>query len=481
MISFPKNNPAVSFEQTISNTAEVAKSQIAKASTAESSARISMENANFRLIKATEMLQSSEVAYRQSITKSAWNREELRKTYNEAIARFRDAEVKADEANAEFTKASNSLDSLRTLSRGEVVKREFSDDKRQNLASKGKAMPDGSFPIETKGDLSNAVQSIGRAKDYDATKKHIITQAKSLGAEDMLPEEWQNEKSLATSVPMKKAMALLIVCPKCDGSGCANCDQTGKVEDDSSDMDDSSATDDSSANAFTMKSLLGYEVAKASPAVGSSSMDDSSELEDGSEDSSEIDDSSEFTTKALLRRDFEKSASYQRIFVAKGDTPGHPFHGNQYTEGSMSDTATKLAKYVADNRGNLSPSDAHDVADSHAQHADVHRSIADALRTTATGVALGGMGNTKLASAMLKEAALHDKAAALHDKAVDTVLKNQGEYGGKLGEGEKVPTSSQVSASSSKAAEATVAASGARTSDILGGQIPNLQLPLGAR
>ena len=166
--------------------------------------------------------------------------------------------------------------------------------------------------------------------------------------------------------------------------------------------------------------------------------------------------------------------------LTKGDVAGHAFHGNQYTEGSMSDTATKLSKYVADNRGNLSPSDAHDVADSHAQHADVHRQIADALRTTATGVALGGMGNTKLASAMLKEAALHDKAADAHDKAADTVLKNQGEWGGKLGEGEKMPTSSQVSAASSAAAKATVAASGARTSDLLGGQVPNLQLPLGA-
>ena len=349
MISFPKENPSVSFEQVVSNTAEVAKAQIAKASSVESSARVAMENATFRLKKATEMLQSSEVAYRQSITKSAWNREELRKAYNEAIARFRDAEKKADEATAEFTKASNSVNSLRTLARGEVVKREFSDDKRQDLASKGKAMPDGSFPIETKGDLANAIQSIGRAKDYDATKKHIITQAKALGAEDVLPEDWQKEKSLATSVPMKKAMALLIVCPKCNGMGCPDCGGSGKVEDDSSN-DDSSATP-MDADAFTMKSLLGFDVAKAM-ADDSSDEDDSSEMDDSSEDSSEMDDSSEFTTKALLQRDFEKSASYKRIFVAKGDFAGHPFHGNQYAQGASGQDVLRQAVKIAGDRMN---------------------------------------------------------------------------------------------------------------------------------
>jgi len=377
MISFPKENPSVSFEQVVSNTAEVAKAQIAKASSVESSARVAMENATFRLKKATEMLQSSEVAYRQSITKSAWNREELRKAYNEAIARFRDAEKKADEATAEFTKASNSVNSLRTLARGEVVKREFSDDKRQDLASKGKAMPDGSFPIETKGDLANAIQSIGRAKDYDATKKHIITQAKALGAEDVLPEDWQKEKSLATSVPMKKAMALLIVCPKCNGMGCPDCGGSGKVEDDSSN-DDSSATP-MDADAFTMKSLLGFDVAKAmaddssdeddssemddssedssemddsSAMAKAMSSDDSSEMDDSSEDSSEMDDSSEFTTKALLQRDFEKSASYKRIFVAKGDFAGHPFHGNQYAQGASGQDVLRQAVKIAGDRMN---------------------------------------------------------------------------------------------------------------------------------
>lgn len=71
-----------------------------------------------------------------------------------------------------------------------VEKREVSQDERQALAEKGKAMPDGSFPIANKEDLANAIQSAGRAKDQDAVHAHIIEQAKALGAEDMIPEQW---------------------------------------------------------------------------------------------------------------------------------------------------------------------------------------------------------------------------------------------------------------------------------------------------
>jgi len=71
-----------------------------------------------------------------------------------------------------------------------VEKREVSTDERQALAEKGKAMPDGSFPIANKEDLANAIQSAGRAKDQDAVHAHIIEQAKALGAEDQIPEGW---------------------------------------------------------------------------------------------------------------------------------------------------------------------------------------------------------------------------------------------------------------------------------------------------
>lgn len=70
------------------------------------------------------------------------------------------------------------------------MKREFSQDQRDTLAESGKAMPDGSYPIATTGDLHNAIQAFGRAKDPSAVKAHIKRRAKALNAENMLPESW---------------------------------------------------------------------------------------------------------------------------------------------------------------------------------------------------------------------------------------------------------------------------------------------------
>lgn len=73
-------------------------------------------------------------------------------------------------------------------------KREFSADERDAAASSGAAMPDGSFPIKTTGDLKNAIQAIGRAKNPGKAKAHIISRARSLGASDMLPDDWKTKK-----------------------------------------------------------------------------------------------------------------------------------------------------------------------------------------------------------------------------------------------------------------------------------------------
>ena len=69
-------------------------------------------------------------------------------------------------------------------------KRQFSDKQRQRAAAAGHAMPGGGYPIENTDDLSNAVQAFGRAKDKAKTKRHIIRQAKRLGATHMLPADW---------------------------------------------------------------------------------------------------------------------------------------------------------------------------------------------------------------------------------------------------------------------------------------------------
>jgi len=74
------------------------------------------------------------------------------------------------------------------------LKRDFSTAQRQHAAESGAAMPDGSYPIENKDDLHNAVQAIGRAKNPAATKRHIISRARALGATGDLPDDWKVSK-----------------------------------------------------------------------------------------------------------------------------------------------------------------------------------------------------------------------------------------------------------------------------------------------
>ena len=88
-----------------------------------------------------------------------------------------------------------------------LAKKEFSEDKRKALADKGHALPDGSFPIENKSDLQNAVKAVGRAKDKAAAKTHITQRAKDLKATDLLPADWpgstKEEKAMA-DIDLKK-------------------------------------------------------------------------------------------------------------------------------------------------------------------------------------------------------------------------------------------------------------------------------------
>jgi hypothetical protein len=82
----------------------------------------------------------------------------------------------------------------------DIEKREFSADERKAAAKEGAALPDGSFPIKTKGDLSNAVAAYGRAKNKAAAKAHIIKRAKALDALDMLPAAWKEKVDAAGEV-----------------------------------------------------------------------------------------------------------------------------------------------------------------------------------------------------------------------------------------------------------------------------------------
>ena len=76
-----------------------------------------------------------------------------------------------------------------------INKADFSEAQRRRMAASGAAMPDGSFPIRNRADLQNAIQSVGRAKNYDEAKKHIISRARTLGLTSMLPNDWNVSKS----------------------------------------------------------------------------------------------------------------------------------------------------------------------------------------------------------------------------------------------------------------------------------------------
>lgn len=80
-----------------------------------------------------------------------------------------------------------------------MEKRDYSPSARRRMAANGEAMKDGSFPIANETDLSNAIQSVGRAANYAAAKRHIIRRARALGMIEMLPEEWKKaEKAMGS-------------------------------------------------------------------------------------------------------------------------------------------------------------------------------------------------------------------------------------------------------------------------------------------
>lgn len=78
----------------------------------------------------------------------------------------------------------------------EVQKRDYNTEQRREMADKGQALPDGSFPIADKVDLGNALQSIGRASNREMALAHIRRRAKDLNAMEMLPD-WAMEKAVS--------------------------------------------------------------------------------------------------------------------------------------------------------------------------------------------------------------------------------------------------------------------------------------------
>jgi hypothetical protein len=71
----------------------------------------------------------------------------------------------------------------------------FSAEHRRELAEKGWALPDGSFPIQNCQDLRNAIPALGRTDESkrQRVRAHIRKMAKVHGCE--LPKSWQEGRA----------------------------------------------------------------------------------------------------------------------------------------------------------------------------------------------------------------------------------------------------------------------------------------------
>jgi hypothetical protein len=64
---------------------------------------------------------------------------------------------------------------------------------RHDLAKKGHALPDGSFPIADVEDLKSAIRNWALGKHPEVAKKHIIARARALGAISVIPDKWLDQ------------------------------------------------------------------------------------------------------------------------------------------------------------------------------------------------------------------------------------------------------------------------------------------------
>jgi hypothetical protein len=86
---------------------------------------------------------------------------------------------------------------------------DFSDDQRKDLAAKGQALPDGSFPIRNVSDLRNAIKAFGRGKNKASAKRHIIKRAKALGKANLIPDNWSGGAATAEYTGMIQPFLVL--------------------------------------------------------------------------------------------------------------------------------------------------------------------------------------------------------------------------------------------------------------------------------
>jgi hypothetical protein len=108
----------------------------------------------------------------------------------------------------------------------------ISREERKALAAKGEALPDGSYPIRSVGDLKNAVQAYGRSTKQDRAKvrKHIEKRARALNVRHLIPEEWKSAATAAVTASAEDLKARLAAAQEALGKTFATEDEVPVAE-----------------------------------------------------------------------------------------------------------------------------------------------------------------------------------------------------------------------------------------------------------
>jgi 2'-5' RNA ligase len=87
--------------------------------------------------------------------------------------------------------------------------RDYSSEKREEMAKEGIAMKGGRYPIATVADLKAAIKAYGRGNPADKPeiRKHISKRARALGHPELIPDTW---KDLSADVPFVEATEALV-------------------------------------------------------------------------------------------------------------------------------------------------------------------------------------------------------------------------------------------------------------------------------
>ena len=109
----------------------------------------------------------------------------------------------------------------------------ISREKRQQLAKKGYALKDGSYPITNIDSLKDSIQAYGRSKPGKraAVRRHIMKRARQLDRPDLIPDKWKSLSSqeLGEEVAYLRERIAMVASPETAGFDCGMCKDYGCI------------------------------------------------------------------------------------------------------------------------------------------------------------------------------------------------------------------------------------------------------------